>query len=50
MWFSKKKRSTIDQLVKLETFIRDAFVHKEHADSVFFIEKKRMILLENTVY
>ena len=35
MWFWKN-RSTIDQLVRLETFIRDAFVNKEHAVSVFF--------------
>ena len=31
-----KNRSTIDQLVRLENFIRDAFVNKEHAVSVFF--------------
>ena len=36
MWFYKN-RSTIDQLVRLETFIRgDAFVNKEHAVSLFF--------------
>ena len=32
----RKNRSTIDQLVRLETFIRDAFVNKEHAVSAFF--------------
>ena len=32
----RKNRSTIDQLVRLETFNRDAFVNKEHAVSVFF--------------
>ena len=32
----RKSRSTIDQLVRLETFIRDAFVNKEHAVFVFF--------------
>ena len=32
----RKNRSTIDQLVRLETFIRDALVNKEHAVSVFF--------------
>ena len=32
----RKNRSTIDQLVRLETFIRDAFVYKEHAVSIFF--------------
>ena len=31
-----KNRSTIDQLVRLETFIRDAYVNKEHAVSIFF--------------
>ena len=33
---SGKNRSTIDHLVRLETFIRDAFVNKEHAVSIFF--------------
>ena len=32
----RKNRSTIDQLVRLETFIRDAYVSKEHAVSIFF--------------
>ena len=32
----RKNRSTTDQLVRLETFIRDAFVNKEHAVSIFF--------------
>ena len=36
----RKNRSTIDQLVRLETFIRDAFVNKEHAVSVFFYLEK----------
>ena len=35
MW-SRKNRSTIDQLVRLEIFIRDAFVNKENTVSVFF--------------
>ena len=29
-------RSTSDNLVRLETFIRDAFVKKEHVVAVFF--------------
>ena len=33
----RKNRSTIDQLVRLETFIRDAFVNKEHAVSIILI-------------
>ena len=32
----RKNRSTTDQLVRLNTLIRDAFVNKEHAVSVFF--------------
>ena len=32
----KKNRSTIDQFVRLKTFIRDVFVNNEHAVSVFF--------------
>ena len=35
MWFYEN-RSTIDQLIRLDTLIRDAFVNKEHAVSVFF--------------
>ena len=36
MILEKKNRSTPDQLVRLETFIRDGFVNKEHAVSIFF--------------
>ena len=32
----RKGRSTTDNLVRLETFIRDAFIKKEHLVSVFF--------------
>ena len=32
----RKQRSTTDHLVRLENFIRDAFVKKEHLVSVFF--------------
>lgn len=32
----RKNRSTVDHLVRLETFIRDAFRHKEHVVAVFF--------------
>ena len=35
--------STTDNLVRLETFIRDAFIKKEHVVAVFFIWKKLMI-------
>ena len=32
----RTKRSTTDNLVRLETFIRDAFIKKEHVIAVFF--------------
>ena len=32
----RKQRSTTDQLIRLETFIREAFIHKHHAVAVFF--------------
>ena len=32
----RKGRSTTDHLVRLESFIRDAFIKKEHVVSVFF--------------
>ena len=32
----RKERSTIDQLIRLETFIREAFVRKDHVVAVFF--------------
>ena len=36
----RKTRSTIDHLVGLENFIRDAFVNKEHTVSIFFLSRK----------
>lgn len=36
----RKNRSAIDQLVRLETFIRDAFIKKEHLTAIFFDLKK----------
>ena len=33
----RSDRSTTDNLVRLETFIRDAFIKKEHVVAVFFI-------------
>ena len=38
-WFQsgfRSDRSTTDNLVRLETFIRDAFIKKEHEVAVFF--------------
>ena len=32
----RKRRSTTDQLVHLETFVREAFIQKQHAVAVFF--------------
>ena len=32
----RKNRSTVDQLVRLETFIRNAFIKKEHVTAIFF--------------
>ena len=32
----RKQHSTIDHLVRLETFIRNAFINKQHAVSIFF--------------
>jgi len=43
----RKQRSTTDQLVRLETFVREAFVNKQHtvAIHVFFdLEKAYDIL------
>ena len=33
---SRSDRSTTDNIVRLETFIRDAFIKKEHVVAVFF--------------
>ena len=39
-WLNKcgyrSNRSTVDHLVRLETFIRDAFIHNQHLVAVFF--------------
>jgi len=32
----RKGRSTTDQLVRLESFIREAFVHRQHVTAIFF--------------
>ena len=36
----RSERSTNDHLIRLETFIRDAFVNKEHVVAVFFYLEK----------
>ena len=46
----RSNRSTVDHLVRLETFIRDAFIHNQHLLLLFsLICKKRMIPRGNTV-
>ena len=37
---SRKNRSTLDHLVRFETFIRNAFIKKEHVLTIFFDLKK----------
>ena len=32
----RSKRSTVDHLVRFETFCREAFIHNQHLVSVFF--------------
>ena len=47
----RKGRSTTDQLVRLETFVREAFIQKQHAAVIFSLTwKKHMILLGNMVF
>ena len=47
----RSERSTSDHFIRLETFIRDAFVNRDHAVAVFFFTwKRRMILPGDMVY
>ena len=46
----RSDHSTTDNLVRLETFIRDAFIKKEHVVAVFFIWKKLMISHGDTAF
>jgi len=46
----RKRRSTTDQLVRLETWIREGLVNKEHEVAVFFTSKKPMIRRGSMVY
>ena len=34
---SRSERSTNDNLIRLETFIRDAFIKQEHVVAVFYV-------------
>ena len=36
----RKQRGTLDHLIRFETFIREAFIQKEHVVSVFFRPRK----------
>ena len=46
----RSHRSTTDNLIRLETFLRDAFIKKEHVVAVFFIWKKLMIPHGDTAF
>ena len=39
----RKKRSTLDQLVRFETFIQDTFVQKQHVLPIFFDLQKAYV-------
>ena len=43
----RRRRSTVDTLVTLETLIRDAFVCRRHLVSIFLIWRNIMILPGN---
>ena len=42
----RRKRSTVDHLVRLETVVRRAFAHNEHVVSMFFYLKKGLYSVE----
>ena len=46
----RSDRSTNDHLIRPETFIRDAFVNKEHVVSVFLTWKRHTIPPGDVVY
>ena len=46
----RRRRSTVDNLVTLETSIMDAFVGRKHLVSIFFIWRSLMILPGNMVF
>ena len=43
----RSNRSTVDHLVRLETFIRDAFIHNQHLVAVFFDLQKAYDILKD---
>ena len=46
----RRRRSTVDNLVTLETSIRDAFVGRKHLVSIFFDLEKAYMILPGTWY
>ena len=46
---NRANRSTVDHLVRLETFIRDAFIQNQHLVAVFFTYRRLMIPHGNVV-
>ena len=46
----RRRRSTVDNLVTLQTSIRDAFVGRKHMVSIFLIWRRLMILPGNMVF
>ena len=46
----RSERSTNDNLIRLETFIRDAYIKKEHIVAVFFDLEKVTILLGDMAF
>ena len=43
----RRHRSTNDHLVRLETFIREAFIKKEHLVTIFFDLEKAYDIMKN---
>jgi len=44
----RKQRSTTDHLLRLESFIREAFIQRQHAVAVFFDLKGLTIVVGST--
>ena len=45
----RANRSTVDHLIRLETFIRDAFIQNQHLVAVFFTYRRHTVLHGNMV-
>ena len=46
----RKNRSTVDHLVRFESFVREAFIKKEHVVAIFFNLERRMTPAGSTAY